>query len=48
MPRNPPDIDFVLRRPFIQFSGDEIQLRLYVVEEAKLFIVCYAFNDLAK
>ena len=24
MTRKPPDIDFVLRRPFIQFSGDEI------------------------
>ena len=24
MTRKPPDIDFVLRRPFMQFSGDKI------------------------
>ena len=49
MTRKPPDIDFVLRRPFIQFSGDDILEAIedhISTEDADIEIATLALDEL--
>ncbi|MDC0189744.1 hypothetical protein OAJ77_00760 [Rhodospirillales bacterium] len=49
MTRKPPDIDFVLRRPFIQFSGDEILAAIeahILTDVANIEIATLALDEL--
>ena len=51
MTRKPPDIDFSLRRPFIQFSGDEILAVIknqFLTEDVDIEIATLALDELKR